>query len=665
MLRAAYTATILDFLSADEDAIIGALTRASEFAVEAMQLSAWEYQIGHLKAHLAYYASSDPDGVLHFEYAIPRMGRRIDTLVLLHGVLFVLEYKVGEAHFERSALDQVEDYALDLKNFHETSHEAAIAPVLIATAASPVVPPTVNESKPDRLLAPLATHADGLPNVFAAVLGAYPSERLVRDDWERGRYQPTPTIIEAATALYAGHKVADISRHDAEAINLSATTAFVEDVIAECRLKGRRTVCFVTGVPGAGKTLVGLNIATRHISPDSDLYSVFLSGNGPLVKILHEALARDRVAQAKHRGEKLKKGVAKSEVKAFIQNVHHFRDEGIRDNRPPTEHVALFDEAQRAWDGEQTSKFMLQKKGLKDFDQSEPAFLISCMNRHPDWAVVVCLVGGGQEIHTGEAGIGGWLEAIRDHYPDWTVCAAPDLSGLEYQAQDLLNELKDQGRARLASELHLPSSVRSFRADTLSAWVKAVLDGDAAEAMRLYDAIRDRYPIALTRNLDEAKAWTRFQARGTERYGLVVSSQAQRLKPYAIDVRSPIDPVHWFLDDKADVRSSYYLEDAATEFHVQGLELDWTTVAWDADFRRSSGSGGEWRHFSFRGSSWQRIRKADRQRYQINAYRVLLTRARQGMVIFVPEGDTKDATRSPTFYDSTYQYLRRTGVPVL
>ncbi|ULQ47568.1 DUF2075 domain-containing protein [Flagellatimonas centrodinii] len=663
MRRAAYSLTPDQFLTEHDDAVLGALTRASDFAVEDTQRAAWLFEIAHLKRALPRLIEAFGSGALHFEYAIPRMGRRIDVLLVLRGVLFVLEYKVGESRFPAHAIDQVVDYALDLKHFHETSHRAVIAPILIATEAPPTSPAQVTDSKDDRVLSPISIHADGLFDAISAVLTAYPAERLEPEAWTRGRYRPTPTIVEAATALYAGHSVEALSRSDAGAINLAETSQRLEQIIAESRAQRRKAICFVTGVPGAGKTLVGLNIATQHIEPESELYSVFLSGNGPLVKILHEALARDRVAQAKRAGERIGKGKARSQIKAFIQNVHDFRDEGLRDmSRPPIDHVALFDEAQRAWDATQTSSFMRRKKGVAGFNQSEPEFLISCMDRHPDWAVIVCLVGGGQEINTGEAGIGGWLEAVRDQYPDWEVYASPNLHDREYQATDLLRQMAERGRVHLHSELHLSVSMRSFRAETVSAWVKAALDGEVAQARELYGEFKARYPIVLTRSFADAKAWTRAQARGSERYGLVVSSQAQRLKPYAIDVRSPMDPVHWFLNDKADVRSSYYLEDVATEFHVQGLELDWSCVAWDADFRRV---GDGWQHFSFRGDRWQRILKSHSQRYQLNAYRVLLTRARQGMVIVVPTGAEDDATRSPRFYDETHAYLRELGLELL
>lgn len=374
---------------------------------------------------------------------------------------------------------------------------------------------------------------------------------------------------------------------------------------------------------------------------------------------MHEALARDTVNRIKQQGGRMKKGEALSKVKAFIQNVHHFRDDCLRDEGPPAEHVALFDEAQRAWDMAQTSKFMATKKGLHGFQQSEPEFLISCMDRHQDWAVVVCLVGGGQEINTGEAGIGGWIDAIHRSYQNWDVHLSSNLTDSEYSAQGALDKLASHPRVNRRPELHLGVSMRSFRAENVALWVKQVLDGESDLARQTLAQLQGRYPIVLTRDVAVAKAWLREQARGSERYGIVVSSQAQRLKPYAMDVKTPMDPVHWFLDGKEDVRSSYYLEDVATEFHVQGLELDWACVTWDADFRYSQAG---WQHGSFVGDRWNRIKKPERKLYQKNAYRVLLTRARQGMVIVVPPGDIKDHTRLPEFYDETFRYLKRIGL---
>ena len=478
------------------------------------------------------------------------------------------------------------------------------------------------------------------------------------DEWDKGRYSPTPTIIEAASALYGEHTVENISRSDASAKNLSDTRKAIEEVIGGSERERKKAICFVTGVPGAGKTLVGLDIATKR-QKGEDAKSVFLSGNQPLVSILREALVRDSVARAKQRGERMTKTDAMRRVSKFIQNVHHYRDEYLRDYTAPYDHVAIFDEAQRAWNLQQTADFMRRKKGRPDFKQSEPEFLISCLNRHEDWAVIIALVGGGQEINRGEAGIGEWLNAINQSFPDWQIYISDRLEDSEYAAGHALAQIEHKERLHVDARLHLSVSMRSYRAENVSSFVKHVLDLDHSGAADLYSSIRDRYPLVLTRELGRAKDWLRQKARGSERYGILASSSAERLKAKCINVKAPMNPINWFLEPKEDVRSCYFLEDVATEFHCQGLELDWTCVAWDADLRFTN-SG--WKHHAFRGSAWNNVNAQERRQYLKNAYRVLLTRARQGMVIVVPDGNPTDVTRKPDFYDGTYQYLRSLGI---
>jgi hypothetical protein len=640
--------------------VIAALVAASSFTIETTQRDAWLAQITIMRAVLTNIAS---DGLIAFEFAVPRMGKRIDVLLVLGSIVYVLEFKVGARVFDADALRQVWDYALDLKNFHSTSHRATIAPILIATAARDPDAHTNIERDHDGVLRPLRATAANLASVIQSIESTSNGVPIDFTKWISGSYKPTPTIIEAAIALYGGHGVEEISRREAEAINLTHTSAQIDESVRAARDGRQKAICFVTGVPGAGKTLVGLNTATKHHDKASDLFSVYLSGNGPLVRILCEALARDRFKKSQTTSTRVSLGKARSEVKAFVQNVHHFRDECIRDaNKPPIEHVALFDEAQRAWNREQTEAFMQRKKGVANFAKSEPDFLISCMDRHADWAVIVCLVGGGQEINTGEAGIGEWLRAIRANFPQWHVHLSPNLRDSEYAAGEALGLLSGQTHVHTHDSLHLAVSMRSFRAERVSEWVKAVLDFEYDVAERAIRGFRERYPIVLTRDVSKGKAWVRERARGNERYGMVVSSRAERLKPHAIDVRVDIDPVHWFLDPREDVRSSFYLEDAASEFDVQGLELDWCCVVWDGDFRFTPNG---WQHWSFKGSRWQKIHKEDRKTYLKNAYRVLLTRARQGMVIVVPDGNQEDQTRLPEFYDATYTYLKDQGLPVL
>jgi hypothetical protein len=658
MPREYYSDSIAAFLKANPDEILGFLVRNSDFDLELTQRDAWLEEIDILRSALPSFRGS-----IYFEYSIPRMGQRIDVVLLIGPVIFVLEFKIGERGFPSHAVDQVWDYALDLKNFHESSHEHFIAPILIASKASDPDPVIVAPPQRDMLLLPIKSSVARLGNVIEAVLRYADGPDIDRAVWESGRYCPTPTIIEAALALYNGHSVGEISRSDASAINLSETSDSISSIIHSAKSKSHKAICFVTGVPGAGKTLVGLNIATTHIDKDNDLYSVFLSGNGPLVAILREALARDKVRRERDRGVKIKKSEAMSEVKAFVQNVHHFRDECLIDPKlSPVEHVALFDEAQRAWSVEKTASFMRLKKKKPNFNQSEPEFLISCLDRQSDWAVIVCLVGGGQEINTGEAGITEWIESLVRAFPDWHIYISSRLTDSEYGAGEILSKLRARPNVVYKDELHLAVSMRSFRAEDVSFLVKQLLDLNPEEAHKTLEHVKARYPIVITRDLTKAKRWLREQARGSERYGIVVSSQAQRLKPHAIDVKTPINPIHWFLDGNEDVRSSYYLEDVATEFHVQGLELDWSCVTWDADFRYSKRG---WEHWSFCGDRWNHIKNKERQNYLKNAYRVLLTRARQGMVIVVPTGDLEDSTRNPEAYDPTFEYLKNIGFTMI
>ncbi len=655
MERSFYSDPINNFLKISIEEILGRLTLNNEFPLEKTQRDAWVEEIKILKKVLLNYK-----GNIYLEYSIPRMGQRIDAILIIKSIIFILEFKIGEFEYTSYAIDQVMDYALDLNNFHESSHNNFIAPILISSNAKNSISFVSFTHQNDKLLLPIKTNADMLNEVIKNVLSICKGKYIDHEQWELGRYNPTPTIIDAAIALYNNHSVSEISRSDASAINLSQTSDKLSEIIKYSKDKSRKSICFVTGVPGAGKTLVGLNIATTHFDKSNELYSVFLSGNGPLVKILREALARDKVKRETIKGSKIKKGEALSEVKMFIQNVHNFRDECLIDIKsPPIEHVAIFDEAQRAWNLGQTIDFMRRKKRVVNFNQSEPEFLISCLDRHKDWAVIICLVGGGQEINTGEAGIQEWMNSLERTYNNWDIYISPMLTDSEYNANNILEILKSRKNVKYIEALHLAVSMRSFRSENVSLLVKQILDINIDKARNTYAKIKAKYPIVITRDITTAKKWLKHQARGSERYGIVVSSQAERLKPQCIFVKAPINPIHWFLNDKDDIRSSYYLEDVATEFHVQGLELDWVCVTWDADFRYSN---NEWQHWSFRGKRWQRIRKPERQNYLKNAYRVLLTRARQGMVIVVPMGDEDDHTRKPSFYNSTFEYLKGIGL---
>lgn len=657
MNREYYTNTIEKFLAHSTEGILGILVENNEFPLENTQRDAWIEEIKILKRSLRKF-----DGKIYFEYSIPRMGKRIDVLLLINSVVCILEFKVGEKEFPKYAIDQVWDYALDLKNFHEQTHNAVVAPILISTNAKSTITEISMTRSLDNVFNPIKCNPEQLSDVINNVILLADVTMLDYGKWEKSRYYPTPTIVEAALALYNGHNVKDISRSDANAKNLSDTSKAISEIIDYSKSARKKSICFVTGVPGAGKTLVGLQIATQHIDKENELYSVFLSGNGPLVAILREALARDKVRQEKLKGKKITLAETRRSMKMLIQNVHHFRDWGLQESSKPPEHIALFDEAQRAWTVEQTSNFMKRKKGRSKFEQSEPEFLISCMDRHKDWAVVVCLVGGGQEINTGEAGISEWIESVNRTYPHWNVFISSRLTDSEYGAGKILEKISKKIKVDYKDDLHLSVSMRSFRSEKVSQLIKELLDLQGKQAKQTLSEINEKYPIVITRDLAKAKQWLKSRARGSERYGIVVSSQALRLKPFAIDVKSTVDPIHWFLDPKDDVRSSYYLEDVATEFDIQGLELDWACVVWDGDFRLTNNG---WAHYSFCGDRWNTIRKEERKMYLKNAYRVLLTRARQGMIIVVPEGNLEDPTRKAEYYDPVYIYLKDIGFPIL
>ncbi len=678
MNRFFYADRITNFLAASENEILGALATENSFDLVDLQRDAWKYEIKLLKKLL----TTETEGQILFEYSIPRLGKRIDVTLLLKGIVFVLEFKVGAEAYHRQDLEQVWDYALDLKNFHEASRDLTIAPILVATDAPDSS--TVQELSlyDDQVFEPILCNADGLAGVIAKLAQGHANNADL-SQWAYSRYMPTPTIIQAASSLYLNHSVEEITRSEATGENLKRTSDFVMRVIEHSQANHEKSICFVTGVPGAGKTLIGLNIAVRQFQKKS--LAVYLSGNQPLVSVLSEALARDKKRQEEERnpGVRYNLSTARRDVKSFIQIVHHYRNETLTKLKRPicdgileidpikmkkhredgyaeVEHVAIFDEAQRAWTKQQLANWLKRKQNIPDFPMSEPEFLIWSLNLRQDWSVIVCLVGGGQEINTGEAGIGEWLRAINTKFPSWNVFISDQLTEKEYAEGELENLLKVNPRIERSQDLHLAVSMRSFRAEQLSNFVHFLLKGNEAKARELFSTLVGKYPIVITRSLDKAKKWLRQHKRGTERYGMVVSSQAQRLRPLAIDVRCKPDTVHWFLDDVTDIRSSQFLEDAASEFDVQGLELDWTCLVWDGDLRWQHST---WGNYSFKGNKWQNVNSQERRAYQINAYRVLLTRARQGMVLCIPEGNPDDATRLPKFYNGTYEYLKKIGIP--
>jgi DUF2075 family protein len=297
----------------------------------------------------------------------------------------------------------------------------------------------------------------------------------------------------------------------------------------------------------------------------------------------------------------------------------------------------------------------------KEFDKSEPDYLIEVMNRHNDNCTIICLIGGGQEINTGEAGLSEWINSLKNNvnYKDWVIYYSDKIETDEdyLKKSELIEWLKLNGNK--TPELHLSTSLRAFRSEQISNFITDILNIDIENTKNLYNQIKDNYPIKITRNLETAKKWLISMAKGTERIGIVGCSSGRRLKPLGIDVKNEISVEEWFLNNKDDVRSSYYLELVATEYDIQGLEIDYTCVAWDIDFYFKD---NKWNYQKFEGTKWKNIKSDIDKSYLKNSYRVLLTRARQGLIIFVPEGDDNDHTRPKDLYDNTFNYLKSLGI---
>lgn len=655
-LRAYYCEPITHFLHQSTSEILGIIcTNDVSAETTIQQTNAWRTQIAVLKQQLSSFTS----GHILFEYTIPRMGKRVDAVILYRSIVFLLEFKCGDTEYRASTYDQIYNYALDLRNFQKESHDKLIACIMVSTRA-PHVQCEISER--ERIIEPIKCNSDNIINAILMITARYTEHFFDYQEWSDSEYLPTPTIIEAAQALYRGHNVHDITRSDAGAENLTVSTDKINEIIEYSKHHHRKSICILTGVPGAGKTLVGLNIAIQRTDALRGEHAVFLSGNFPLVTVLQEALARDKVEQEKQAGRRISKNSALRSTSSFIQIIHKYRDSFVGNTNVPPERIAIFDEAQRAWTLNKISKFMQTKKGIPDFSHSEPEFLISTMDRHPDWAVIICLVGGGQEINTGEAGLPEWFDSLRRSFPEWDVYLPPQLNDEEYKRGREWHSMLSGLKIMESDKLHLASSVRSFRSPDMAALIKAILDIDTKNAANLYRQIKDKYYIVITRDLGKAKIWVTDRCRGTTRYGLLASSGALRLKPKGIFVKNVVSVANWFLNDKDDVRSSYALDDVVTEFGIQGLELDYSIVAWDADFRFLNNG---WTYNRFKGTKWQNINVEDDRLYLKNAYRVLLTRARQGMAIYIPHGSDTDKTRKKAYYDGTYNYLKSIGIEEL
>lgn len=663
VMPAYYRSTLPEFVTEDPARILGLIheqsSRSGFTDLKERQSKAWQVQLDILQRTgntlLTQFSDAERWWIL-FEYPIPRRQKRVDAVLLSRNVVLCLEFKTGETAHQKSTARQVEDYALDLRDFHEQSRGRTILPIAVTTRAKPT---TIDLSLPhaDNVKQVIATCEEDLTERLAWCIDHFATgtEQIDGVRWDNSVYQPVPTIIEAAESLYAGHDVKEITRSHADAQNLGATSERLIHHIQDAQRNNKKVICVVTGVPGAGKTLAGLNVAhDPAIRALTNGAGVFLSGNGPLVRIVSAAIAKDFK-------KKQRTGDADRTVSTFIQNVHAFIKDSLPRVEAPNEHLIIFDEAQRAWDAEQCAK-------KNDRNESEPESILSIMDRHLDWAVVVALVGGGQEINTGEAGLAEWGRALKNRFRHWEVAVSPRVLG-DVQGdsmQRLFADGESQGlQVHEVSALHLNVSLRSYKAEAVSRWVDAVIDGDAQRARAIIPECDDFF-MALTRDLSTARNWLRSNTRGLRRSGLLASSGALRLRADGIELSSGFRQgnkkmyVDWFLNDLTDIRSSNQLEVAATEYECQGLELDLSCICWGGDLLHKGTTGWEMRKLV--GHKWNAMKRARDRRYLLNSYRVLLTRAREGFIVYIPRGNENDPTHSPIGFDATTRFLRECGL---
>ena len=652
--KAYYCNSIPGFIRDDSTSIIGQLVKHS-FEVNKDQSIAWENQISELQNRLE---KCGMEGDIIFEYDIVRLGKRIDVILLIRHMVFSLEFKNGKNIFTAQDAQQAEDYALDIKNFHKESEDLYVCPILIATKAEPYKKTQSTGCYPDKQIHLQRENIETLIPKVSEILNLYGEDKEIDfEKWFNSPYYPTPTIVAAAIEAYSSHNLSQIAQSEAGQENINLCENKINDVIKHAQSEKRKCVCFVTGVPGAGKTLVGLDVVAKNMDEGKKNLSVYLSGNGPLVEVLREALKRSVKAKKQFNRE------TEAAINALIQGSYAFKKDNASHDHATPENILIFDEAQRVWNKE---KMTSKHKENPLMAVSEPHLLFSIMDRHQDWAVMICLVGLGQDIYDGEVGINEWFRCGIEDFKEWELYYSPEIFG---QVEDKnINREMIEGcdRCHPIPELHLKTSIRSFRADKQCQFVDALLDNKPDEAKEVYKSISAKYPVFITRDYEVAKNWVRNQVRGSQRSGVLACSSAQRLKPEGIYVPTEIDVKNWFLAPSDDLRSSNKLEVVASEFKVQGLEIDWAIVCWDADLRRKEGKN-DWDYYNFRGTKWNRRNKPEQKRYLLNSYRVLLTRARQGMILFVPKGvDPEiDETRDSIYYDRIYSYLLKCGIEEL
>jgi len=648
-----YAAEATEFLERDSETILGSLsTRIGLIhqGDEREQIKAWKRQIQILKEALSTQLEITKWQIF-IELPLQRLTRRIDTVLKIGNKIACVEFKIGANRINSSDVSQAVDYALCLRDFHSGSEGSTIVPILCAEKANLDEPHSLEEPV-DLVTECILTNAQILKKCLRLVAREASGENDDYLSYDQSSYNPTPNIVHAAQDLFAGHSVREIGRSDANADDLELTSLCLNQIAREAKLKNEKVICFVTGEPGSGKTLLGLNLAfASSEKANRGEAAALLSGNPPLVKVLQEAIAEDA---AKRRG--ITKGAARQIAIQGLQNLLGFLREH-KDDAPP-EHVIIYDEAQRAWNAEVGKKLLGR-------EASEPELFLEIMGRL-SWAFLVCLVGPGQEINRGEEGLPLWGQALASDENKWRVVTSqqcldgtPTLPGL------LKNISKSDLRFEVADELHLKTNLRVYRNSLHGDWVASLLNGKLSEAKKI--AVKMESPPALiTRDLDSAKRWLSKRVRGGHRAGLFSSSQAIRLLADGIPPSprsNELDAVvHWFLKPPSDFRSSNSLEKPLTEFVCQGLEIDYGCLCWGHDLIWDETN---WLPRKMRSPKWTKRLESPASNFRINAYRVLLTRARAGLVIYVPKGAADDNTRDPHEADLIFEALLSSGCKLL
>ena len=664
-MSAWYSAKLRDFVNENTESIAGVLSKSGadrNLAINPETLMSWRNTIEGLRKSSNDWISANPsalDWSLLLEYEVPRRSKRIDAVILAHDIVGLVEFKDGAAGYARDARWQAEQYALDIRDFHAVSRGKKIVPFLVATSAENSLEQP--QYSTDMAPYPLAcVNFDGLTNGINRVfskLSKLSDTPIVLDDWNHSSYKPTPWIVEAAREIFNQNDIREIRA--AESHNLDETVACVIELIDFCQQNQKHGIAFITGAPGSGKTLAGLQVvhSIRALDSNNEALAVFLSGNRPLVEVIRESLSIDAATHGQSKKEM-------SRIAAtFVQHAYQFRDHHVKEvSQIPEEHVILFDEAQRAWDAKQVGS-----KTNMDIPRSEPELFLDIMGRRSDWSVIIAVVGSGQEINRGEAGLGEWGRAILYSDREWVVRASPQVvsENPNIPGGTLLQQGETYEYLTTDERLHLEMNLRSPRAERLNHFVDAVINLEVDTAKILFKSITD-FPIFVTRDLAAAKQWLKDRTDVDHRCGLVANTSARRLRAWGLDTKvlyADAAWANWFLKPQGDIRSSHQLEVPATNFDCQGLELDWVGMCWGNDVTVNS-TYDSWVTNKLSGTTWQSA-KGDQRRFMLNSYRVLLTRARKGMVIWIPNPDTGDVTMDVNGLNRTADMFAEIGVPSL